>query len=68
MPIMNGFEFIKKVKELDNSIKVCFITAFEEYYQFLMEQFNLNEKCFIKKSISKDELIKHIVEELITLD
>lgn len=65
---MNGFEFFKKVKELDNSIKVCFVTAFEEYYQSLTEQFNLNEKCFIKKSISKDELIKHIVEELITLD
>ena len=65
---MNGFEFIKKIKESDNSIKVCFITAFEEYYQSLIEQFDLNEKCFIKKSISKDELIKHIVEELIISD
>jgi two-component system, OmpR family, response regulator ChvI len=27
MPKMNGFELYKKIKDIDNRIKVCFITA-----------------------------------------
>ena len=29
MPKMNGFELYKKIKDIDNRIEVCFITAFE---------------------------------------
>jgi len=28
---MNGFELYKKLKDLDNKIEACFITAFEDY-------------------------------------
>jgi YesN/AraC family two-component response regulator len=31
MPIMNGFEPFKKIKEIDNRVEDCFITAFEDY-------------------------------------
>jgi two-component SAPR family response regulator len=32
MPQMNGFELYNKIKEIDDKVKVCFITAFEGYY------------------------------------
>jgi DNA-binding NtrC family response regulator len=31
MPKMNGFELYKKIKEIDNKVKVCFLTAIEYY-------------------------------------
>jgi YesN/AraC family two-component response regulator len=31
MPIMNGFEPFKKIKEIDKRVEDCFITAFEDY-------------------------------------
>ncbi|MGB8034903.1 MAG: response regulator, partial [Nitrososphaeraceae archaeon] len=31
MPKMNGFELYKKIKDIDNRIQACFITAFEDY-------------------------------------
>jgi DNA-binding response OmpR family regulator len=41
MPKMNGFELYKKIKGLktDQKPRVCFITAFEVYYQALKELF-----------------------------
>src|SRR5581483_3163575 len=32
MPEMSGFELFRKIKEKDGKIRVCFITAFEIYY------------------------------------
>jgi two-component SAPR family response regulator len=31
MPKMNGFELYKEIKDIDNKIEACFITAFEDY-------------------------------------
>lgn len=66
MPCMSGFQLHDALKVLDDSVKVCFITAFEPYYQSLKEEFKLNVKCFIKKPISENELISHVVEHIIT--
>lgn len=66
LPHMNGFELYKKLKEIDKSVKVCFITSFEPYYKSLVEEFDLDIKCFIRKPIQKDELIKHVIEQLVT--
>src|ERR671914_1065453 len=61
MPGITGFEFYEKIRKLDNKAKVCFITAFEVYYRALLEEFPyFNNKCFIRKPISIDELIKRI--------
>ena len=35
MPNMDGFELHRKVKESDNAVKVCFMTASEMYYETL---------------------------------
>jgi DNA-binding response OmpR family regulator len=67
MPNMNGFELYELLKEFDKSIKVCFITGFEPYYRSLVEQFNLDVVCFIKKPISGNDLIKHVFKHMMTL-
>jgi DNA-binding response OmpR family regulator len=65
MPIMNGFQLYRELKEVDETCKVCFITAFEVYYESLMEFFpNLDVTCFIKKPIAKEELLSRIDGEL----
>jgi two-component system catabolic regulation response regulator CreB/two-component system response regulator ChvI len=65
MPGMTGFKLFQKINKIDNNANVCFITAFEVYYKALLEEFpDLNHKCFIKKPISIDELVKRIKKEL----
>jgi two-component system catabolic regulation response regulator CreB/two-component system response regulator ChvI len=65
MPDITGFEFYQEINKIDNKAKVCFVTAFEVYYRALLEEFPyLNHKCFIRKPISIDELVKRIQKEL----
>lgn len=71
---MNGFELYSKIRKIDEKVKVCFVTAFEVYYEGLKNRFQpsiaspgLKEedvRCFIKKPIDIDELVKRIKEEL----
>jgi DNA-binding response OmpR family regulator len=64
MPKMNGFELYKEMEKLD-AVKVCFITAFEVYYDALREVFpNMEIECFIRKPIEIGNLIKRINERL----
>ena len=51
MAPLNGFELYKKMKNIDDNLKACFITAFEDYRQEFKESFpQLDEmKCFIRK-------------------
>lgn len=39
MPQMNGFELYKKLNQIDSEVKVCFVTAFEEYYSEFKSEF-----------------------------
>ena len=65
MPHMNGFELYREIKRIDDTCKACFITAFEIYYRSLVEFFpSLDITCFIKKPITKSDLIKRIDKEL----
>jgi DNA-binding NtrC family response regulator len=62
MPKMNGFELYKKIKDIDNKIEVCFITAFEDYREEFKEAFpELEEaKYFIRKPKAIEDLVKHV--------
>ncbi len=62
MPKMNGFKLYKKIKDIDNSIEVCFITAFEDYREEFKESFpKLEEaKYFIRKPKAIEDLVKHV--------
>ena len=65
MPKMNGFELYKKMKEIDNKVKICFLTAIEYYNdEFRMAFPKLTLKCFADKPISIDLLAKIIRQEL----
>jgi two-component system, OmpR family, response regulator ChvI len=65
MPKMNGFELYQQIEKMDHNVKVCFITAFEVYYEALKEIFpNLEVGCFIKKPIEISDLVNRIKVEL----
>ena len=59
---MNGFELYKKIKDIDNRIEACFITAFEDYREEFKESFpELEEaKYFIRKPKAVEDLVKHV--------
>jgi two-component system, OmpR family, response regulator ChvI len=62
MPKMNGFELYKKIKDIDNRIQACFITAFEDYHEEFKESFpELEEaKYFIRKPKAIEDLVRHV--------
>src|SRR5919197_705221 len=33
MPVLNGFELCKKIRELDKTVHIIFITASEQFYE-----------------------------------
>ena len=64
MADLNGVQLYQEVKKKDNSAKVCFITAYEVYYEILKKDFPmLNVVCFIKKPVETEELVKKIRKE-----
>lgn len=65
MADLNGFQLYQEIKRKDNNTRVCFITAYEIYYDRLKEDFpTLNVGCFIKKPVAIKELVKKIRKEL----
>ena len=67
MPKMNGFELFGEMVKIDDKVRVCFITAYEVYYQALREVFPaLNIECFIRKPIEIADLVEKVREELKT--
>ena len=66
MPKMNGFELYKKIKDIDNRIEACFITAFEDYHEEFKESFpELEEaKYFIRKPKAIEDLVRHVATSL----
>jgi CheY-like chemotaxis protein len=65
MAQMTGFELFQKIRDKDKRVKVCFITAFEDYHNQFQELFpNLKVDCFIKKPIPSNELVKVVKAKL----
>jgi CheY-like chemotaxis protein len=65
MPNINGFELYEELKKIDDKPKVCFITAYELYYDALKKDFpDLDVGCFIKKPISTEDLATKIKNEI----
>ncbi|HKX96694.1 MAG TPA: response regulator [Candidatus Nitrosocosmicus sp.] len=62
MPNLDGFDLYKKIKEMDNNIRLCFLTASEAYYQQFREKdfYELSRDLFIQKPIELEELLKRI--------
>jgi two-component system, OmpR family, response regulator ChvI len=67
MPNMNGIEFYKRMKEIDEKVKVCFITASEIYYfeEITKEIFpTLGVRRLIRKPIKIQDLVDNLRDEL----
>jgi DNA-binding response OmpR family regulator len=62
MPHLDGFDLYKKIKELDNNLRIYFLTASEAYYQQFREKDyeKLDRDLFIQKPIEFEDLIKKI--------
>jgi two-component SAPR family response regulator len=65
MPKMNGFELYHEMRKINDKVKVCFITAYEVYYEQLKEEFpSIDIGCFIKKPVEISQLARRINVEL----
>lgn len=62
MPGMSGLELYQKIKQKDDRIEVCFMTAFDEYYGQLGKAFpQLDlQRCYLLKPITISNLVKRI--------
>ena len=69
MPKIDGFELYEKIREIDNKVKVWFITAYETYHKVLKEVLSTSKgetspRPVIGKPIEIDKLVKQIRTEL----
>ena len=60
MPKMHGFELYRKIRNMDNEVKICFLTAGQMYYGAYTDIFTQN--TFIRKPIQNQDLMKEINE------
>ena len=65
MPKMDGFELYDKIKNIDKSVKVFFISAFEIDHAAIRNKYpSLKIENFIPKPILIPELIKKVNEQI----
>ena len=62
MPEMDGFELYREIKEIDPTVKACFLTASELYHEEYRDKAycTLDKELFIRKPVENEELIKKI--------
>ena len=64
MPGMNGFQLYRRIRDVDNKVKVCFLTAFDESRAEFRTSFPFLEevKCYLKKPITVRDLVRRLVD------
>jgi DNA-binding response OmpR family regulator len=64
MPQLNGFELYKTIREVDNNVKVFFLTAVSDFsgYEEVLNKMSstLAENCFIHKPVDTHELLRRV--------
>ena len=61
MPNINGFDLYRELKKKDSSIRVCFLTAFEIYYEEFRKMFpTIDVRAFVRKPVGIAALVKQI--------
>ena len=61
MPRINGFNLYRQLKKKDTGVKVCFLTAFQIYYEEFRKMFpTIDVKAFIRKPVSISNLVNQI--------
>ena len=63
---MNGYELYDKIKNIDDKVKVCFISAAYMNSENAREVFPFLKKieCIIQKPVEIDDLIRRVNAEL----
>ena len=56
MPGLSGFALYREIRRLDKKVKICFLTACSDIFS------SVPTKCFIRKPIDNEELMKRINE------
>ena len=65
MSTINGFELYRRMLKLSNKLRVCFITAFEIYYDEFKRVFpKIKVECFVRKPVSIDILAETVKTEI----
>lgn len=67
MPVMDGFELCRKIREIDPKVKICFLTASEMFYEEYREARSkvsdkIGEELFIQKPMKNETLMRKIKE------
>jgi two-component system, OmpR family, response regulator ChvI len=61
MPRINGFDLYRELKKRDSAVRVCFLTAFEIYYEEFRKLFpTIDVKAFIRKPVSISNIVNQI--------
>ncbi|HEX6253798.1 MAG TPA: response regulator [Nitrososphaera sp.] len=61
MPRINGFDLYRQLKKRDTGVKVCFLTAFQIYYEEFRKMFpTIDVKAFITKPVGISNLVNQI--------
>jgi DNA-binding response OmpR family regulator len=65
MPSMNGFELYREIRKIDRKVRVCFIAAFEMYFDEFKRVFpKIHVSCFIHKPVTISQLARAVRDEL----
>lgn len=67
MPNMNGFELYREMRKIDQNVKTCFLTAYENYNDEYWKVFpsSWEVRCIMKKPVSLAYLVKHVRQEVL---
>jgi len=64
MPHLNGFELYKKIRVIDQKVRVLFLTALSDFsdYQEALDKVpsTIAKNCFVQKPVDSQELLKRI--------
>ena len=64
---MSGLELCQKIKDVDDKVKACFVTAYDEEYQkdlgILFPELK-EVDCFIRKRIESQKLARIVKSKL----
>jgi two-component SAPR family response regulator len=64
---MNGFELYREMRKIDQSVKTCFLTAYDNYNDEFRKVFPspAGVRCIMKKPVSLAYLVKHVKQEVL---
>ena len=67
MPVMDGIQLIKTIRELDMNIRVIILSGFSDY-AFLKEAIHLGVDSYLLKPIDNDELISNLYDLVLSIE